>query len=236
MADKKVEKALYGPSTVEVALGAVLGLLLGGVFAAVYLVFKPVTAVKERPKEPAKGVIYHLSGKTDGNKARNWQSKATTFVNGGSIIVTEEELNAWAASLNGAPAAPAKPAAAPAAPPPAGGTPASNDFISASGLNFRLDGDKFHVSQKVLLNYYGIAKEVVMQAEGGFARSGDGFAFKPERVYLGSCPLHLLPGMTPALVRALVAKQKVSDDFRAAWVKISDMAVDGGLLKITTQP
>ncbi len=235
MADKKVEKALYGPSTVEVALGAVLGLLLGVVFAAVYLVLKPVTAVKEMPKEPVKGAVYYLSGKTDANKARGWQAKSTTFVKGGSIVLTEEELNAWASSLL-APAAPAKPGDKPATPPPAGAPAANNDFLSASGLNFRLEGDKLHISQKVLLNYYGVAKEVVMQAEGGFARSGDGFAFKPERVYLGSCPLHMLPGVTPALAKALVAKQKVPDDFRAAWAKISEMAVDGGLLKITTQP
>jgi hypothetical protein len=234
MADKKVEKALYGPSTVEVALGAVLGLIAGVVLAAVYLVFKPVTSVKEMPKEPAKGAVYYLSGKTDTNKARNWQAKSTTFVNGGSVVLTEEELNAWAASLNAAPAP--KPGEKPAAPPPAGAPAASNDFLSASGLNFRLEGDRLHISQKVLLNYYGISKEVVMQAEGSFARSGDGFSFKPERVHLGSCPLHVLPGVTPALAKALVAKQKVPDDIRAAWAKISDMAVDGGLLKITTQP
>lgn len=232
MADKKVEKALYGPSTVEVALGAVLGLFFGVVFAAVYLVIKPVATVKEMPKEPVKGMVYHLSGRTDAVKARNWQAKATTFAKGGSVVATEEELNAWAASLAAASAAPAKSAT----PPPAAAAPANNDFLSAGGLNFRLDGDKLHVSQKVLLNYYGLSKEVVMQAEGGFARAGDGFVFRPERVYLGSCPMHMLPGLTPALARALVAKQKVPDDFRAAWARISDVAVDGGLLKITTQP
>ena len=65
MADKKVEKALYGPSTVEVALGAVLGLLAGVVLACVYLVFKPVEAVKEMPKETARGVVYHLAGRNE---------------------------------------------------------------------------------------------------------------------------------------------------------------------------
>jgi hypothetical protein len=198
----------------------------------VYLVFKPVTAVKELPKEPAKGVVYYVAGRTDANKSRGWQQKVTTFVAGGSVVANEEELNAWAGSLGGAPA-PAKPAG-PAAAPAGGG--ANSDFLSASGLNFRLEGDRMHVAQKVLLNYFGLAKEVVMQAEGGFTRTGDGFAFRPEHLYLGSCPLHALPGASGALTKALVAKQKVPDDFRAAWAKISAIAVEGGLLQVTTQP
>lgn len=232
MADKKVEKALYGPSTLEVALGAVLGLLVGVALAGVYLVFKPVQAVKESPKEPVKGMVYYVAGKTDANKARNWQAKATSFVKGGSVVATEEELNAWAGSLSAAPGAapkPANPAAAAAA-------PASNDFLSASGLNFRIEGDRLHIAQKVLLNYFGLTKEVMMQASGGFARSSDGYAFRPQEIHLGSCPLHAIPGAGNALTKALVAKQKVPDDFRAAWAKITEIGVDGGLLKVTTQP
>ena len=61
MADKKLEKALYGPSMTEVALGAVLGLLLGLLAASVYLVFKPVAAVKELPKEPLRSVVYYIT-------------------------------------------------------------------------------------------------------------------------------------------------------------------------------
>jgi hypothetical protein len=235
MADKKVEKALYGPSMVEVALGAVLGLLAGVVLACVYLVFKPVEEVKEVPQEPARGTVYHLTGRTDAAKARAWQAKLTAFTAGGTVIANEEELNAWARSLEGAaapaPAAGAK-AAAPGAPPPA---PAGG-FISASDLNFRLDGQRVHVAQRVLLNYYGISKEVVMQAAGGFTRSGDTWVFRADQVYLGSCPLHAIPGAAGALARALVAKQKVPDDFRAAWSKISEIGVEGGLLKVTTQP
>lgn len=233
MADKKVEKALYGPSTLEVALGAVLGLLLGVVFACVYLVFKPVQVVKEAPKEPVKGMVYHLAGRTDANKARGWQAKATTFVNGGSVVANEEELNAWATSLSGAPAGAPRPGQKAAEPAPA---PASSEFLSASGLNFRIEGDRLHIAQKVLLNYFGLAKEVMMQASGGFARTGDGFAFQPQEIYLGSCPLHAVPGAGNALAKALVAKQKVPDDFRAAWAKITEIGVDGGLLKVTTQP
>ncbi|MCM2276171.1 MAG: hypothetical protein NDI75_15390 [Candidatus Didemnitutus sp.] len=237
MADKKIEKALYGPSTLEVALGAVLGLALGVAVACIYLVLKPVQLVKETPKEVAQGVVYYLPGKTDATKGRAWQTKQATFVSGGEIIATEEELNAWAASLGGAAPA-AAPGAAPKAPaqPGAPAAPADSAFLSASGLNFRLEGERMHVSQKVLFNYFGLTKEVILQSAGGFTRAGEGFVFQPEAVYLGSCPLHAVPGTTGALLGTLLKQQKVPDDFRAAWAKISAIAVEGGLLKVTTQP
>src|SRR5688500_75518 len=64
MADKKIEKALYGPSTTEVALGAILGLAAGLLAACVYLVFRPVLQVKEMPKEDdvVRGAIYFIPG------------------------------------------------------------------------------------------------------------------------------------------------------------------------------
>jgi hypothetical protein len=235
MADKKVEKALYGPSTFEVALGAGLGLLAGVALACVYLVFKPVQAVKEAPKEPVKGVVYYRAGNLDSAKSRSWQAKLATFMQGGAVVANEEELNAWASSLHAAPApAAAKPGekAAPAAP----ATPAASEFLSASGLNFRLDGDRLHVAQKVLLNYYGVTKEVVFQASGTFARGGSGYVFAPTEVYFGSCPLHAVPGAVGVLTKALLAKQKVPDDFRTAWAKVAEIGVEGGLLKVTTQP
>lgn len=246
MANKKIEKALYGPSTLEVALGAVLGLLLGVVVAAVYLVFKPVQTIKEPPKEIVKGVVYHQPGKVDGTKARAWQDKVATFVQGGQVVATEDELNAWAASLSGggagaakADAKPGKPAEKPKTEERKGEGAAktdNGDFLSASGLNFRVDGDKLHISEKVVLNYYGLAKEVVFQTSGTFERGGESFVFKPDSVYLGSCPVHMLPGVSGALTRAVTAKAKVADDFRAAWAKITAMAVEGGLVKVTTQP
>lgn len=226
MADKKVEKALYGPGTTEVALGAALGLFAGVVCACLYLVFKPVQPVRELPKERALGAVYYLAGRSEAAKSRNWQAKLAAFTAGGSVVANEDELNAWAGSLGGPPAA-AK---------PDGKAPANDDFISARALNFRIEGDRIQIGQKVLLNYYGISTEVILQATGGFVRAGDGFAFAPDQVYLGSCPLHAVPGATGAVIGTLLAKQKVPDDFRAAWAKLTDLAVEGGLLKATTQP
>ena len=48
----KFDRAHYGPSWVEVILGALLSLALGVVLAVAYFVARPVTLVKELPKEP----------------------------------------------------------------------------------------------------------------------------------------------------------------------------------------
>lgn len=98
MADKKIEKALYGPSTTEVALGAILGLIAGVLAACVFLIFKPVAQVKELPKEPVRGTLYFLPGSESGAKNRGWQAKQKTFAGGGSVDLVEDELNAWAAA------------------------------------------------------------------------------------------------------------------------------------------
>jgi hypothetical protein len=219
MADRKIDKALYGPSTLEVALGAVLGLLVGVLFACVYLVIKPVEAVKEIPKEPQKGVVYYVSGRADSARARGWQAKQQTFVQGGTIVANEDELNFWAASLNADTVASAR-----------------SNFISTSGLNFRLDGERLQIAEKVLLNYFGLTKEVMVVANGSFVRAGDVFAFRPRTIYLGSCPLHAIPGAGPAFARLLTRRQKVSDDFRAAWAKLAAISVEERQLVATTQP
>ena len=64
MADKKIEKALYGPSLTEVALGAVLGFIVGIVAACAYLVFKPVQQVLVMPEKAKQSisVVYYLPG------------------------------------------------------------------------------------------------------------------------------------------------------------------------------
>jgi hypothetical protein len=235
MAERKIEKALYGPSTLEVALGAVLGFGVGVVAACVYLVFKPVLRVSEIPKEPVAHVVYFKPGNESSTKSRGWQAKQKAFLAGNEVSLSEEELNAWGSTI-GTPAQ-IKPAAKPAAPPPgAKDKPAENlPFISASAPNFRIIADKLQISTKCTLNYYGLMQEVWVVATGRFEHDGDRYRFDPETFYFGSCPMHKLPALG-ALVRGpLLDTQKVPDDFRAAWAKITAISVENGLMKVATQ-
>lgn len=228
--NKKIEKALYGPSTTEVALGAVLGLVAGVLAACVYLVFKPVAQVREMPKEPVRGTIYYLPGADSNAKSRNWAAKQKQFVAGTSISVVEDELNAWAVSTFGA-----------AAKAPAPGTkaaeakPADDGIFQPGSPNFKLTDGKLQIGFKCLLNWYGLTQEVTVVTTGGFVRSGDRFVFQPETLHLGSCPLHLLPALANPLFEHLLGKKKVPDDIRSAWVKVDDVVIEGSTLKLTIQ-
>ncbi|HET7536361.1 MAG TPA: hypothetical protein VFJ90_07900 [Candidatus Didemnitutus sp.] len=241
MAERKIEKALYGPSTFEVAVGAILGFAVGVVAACVYLVFKPVIRTPQMPKEPVAHTVYLVPGNENSTKAKAWQAKQKAFLTGSEVSLNEEELNAWAATI-GTPAqnTPApKPGPKPAAKPPATekdkDKPAENQpFFSASAPNFRIISDKLQISAKCTLNYYGIATDVWVVATGRFERSGDHYRFDPETFYFGSCPMHKLPALGAIARTQLLDTQKVPDDFRAAWAKVTAISIEGGLMKVAT--
>lgn len=247
MADNKINKALYGPSMLEVILGAVLGLLAGVVAAGVYLVFKPVLQVKEMPKETSRSMVYYLPGSESSAKSKGWQAKQKQFLAGARIQVVEDELNAWADSLSSSPPAPAKPAkpAKPADKPKPGDKPAAKPdepkgpvpegFVIPAKPNFRIIGDKLQIGLKCTLNWYGLMTDVTVQATGGFRKDGDHFVFAPETVYFGSCPLHMLPAASAPLVAHIISKEKVPDEISAAWAKLNEVAIVGGTLKLAVQ-
>lgn len=239
MADKKIEKALYGPSLTEVALGAVLGLLVGFLAACVYLVFKPVIPVKELPKETALGAVYYIPGSELGGKAKGWEEKQKHFLTGGNVSLSEDELNAWsAATLVAAKPAPAAPAKAPAKPAPKEGeakpdAPVYNGIFNPGPPNFRVVNGKLQIASKCVLNWYGAATEVVVLTTGQIMRLGDDIVFLPETFYLGSCPMHLIPGAMPWLESQILGKLPVSDDLKSAWAKLKGATLDGGTVNLT---
>jgi hypothetical protein len=245
--NKKIDKALYGPSTFEVALGALLGLLVGVIAACVFLAFKPIKTVKEMPKEPALGAVYYLPGRVDGSKGRTWSDKQKQLLAGSPIYLTEEELNAWAAAISSTPPPPAaKPAAgkpapgkpAPAKPDEKSGepTPPPAGFFTAGTLVFRLTGNQLQVGTKCTLNYFGLATEFQVVATGGFTKKDNHVVFSPEKFYFGSCPLHKLPMLAGVVLPRIYASQKISDELSSAWEKVTEVAVEKDLLKVTTAP
>jgi hypothetical protein len=239
----KIEKALYGPSLTEVALGAVLGLLLGVVAAGVYLVFKPVETVKQMPKEISRSTVYFLPGSDSSTKGKTWSAKYKLFVAGKAFQLSEDELNAWV-SAGGAPPPPpkqpakpaekGKPAEAPKAEEKAEAAPATG-FLIPTTPNFRVVGDKLQIGMKCTLNYFGLMHEVVVMATGDFRKAGDQVVFVPATVHFGSCPLHMLPAASNALVGYLLSKQKRTDEMSLAWTKLTAVTIEGGLVKFAVE-
>jgi hypothetical protein len=230
---RKIEKALYGPSIVEVVCGAVLGLIAGVLTACVYLVFKPVPTVREIPKEQPRGMVYYLPGSESKVRGTAWQAKQKQFLSGTTVQLNEDELNSWlTASIKlDAPPASAKPAGnTPPPAPPAGAVP--DAIFIPSKPNIKITGDKLQLGMNCTLNWYGVMTDVTFQSSGTFTKDGDHYVYTPETVYLGSCPLHYLPGVAPLLISHIISKGKAPDEFRDAWYKLNDVVVSGTSLKL----
>lgn len=223
---RKIDRALYGPSWVEVILGAALSFLLGIVIGAAVLVFKPITVVRQMPKEEAidPKAVYYIEGTRETAKARNAAAKRQAFTAGQSVTVTEDEINSL---IPQSPAAPPAGESAPAA------STDSNDTFATGTPNIRLRDGTMQVGMPVTLNLLGLSKKFTVHAVGGFVDQGDVFVFEPETFYFGSLPLQRLPIVSGLARDKFLDPERVPEDIRAAWPKLADVSVEGNALNLT---
>ena len=221
---KKIDRALYGPSWVEVILGAVLSLVLGGLLATVYLVIKPVQTVKEMPKEKdiVRGAIYYIEGSNDATKGKQWTRKRQQLAAGESVVLTEEELNAVFAPSS----QPGKPGTE-AAPAPGGGV------LNKGTPNFRLRDGRMQIGVPCTITVLGYSQPVTVVATGTFVKDGDTFVFDPDQFHVGSLAVNRLPMVEGFVKRKLVALQVVPEDLTADWKKLANVSLEGKSLRLT---
>ena len=218
----KFDRARYGPSWTEVILGALLSMVLGVVLSAAYFVFKPVTKVKELPKEPIPGTVYYIEGSRDYSNARRLTAKQKFFAKGGSVVVNEDEINS---------------AANPVTTPQAPGTeaPPPPSAVSAGAPNFRIHDGVVQIAVPVRLKWdlANLDTVVLVQATGNFARKGDSIAFVPKTVFVGSCPVDRIPRAVDLVMKKFYESQPVPADIAASWAKLADVTVEGTTLRLT---
>lgn len=214
------DRVAHGPSWAEVIFGAILSLVLGVVIGALLLVFRPVVTAKEEPKERERGVVYYIEGVRDGSKARQALAKRKTFIEGQSISVTEEEINALIA------------------PPPAAPAPGEKDAAAAASEQFKTGTPVVRVRDGVLqigipVTVDLLGAKLVAQAQGSLVKQGDVFVFEPATMYLGSCPVNRVPYLSGLVREKVLHAYPVPDDIKQAWGKLADAKVDGAMVKLT---
>jgi hypothetical protein len=231
---KKIDRAKHGPSWIEVILGAVLSLALGVVIGAVLLVLRPVKVVRELPKDDARDpeMIYFVEGSRDGTKGREAAVKRKAFVEGKSVSVNEDELNALAGPATAFASAPVPPGGKP--PPEKPADPAA-EMIATGTPNFRIRDSVFQVGVPVTVSvsFLGFSEKVVVQARGGFAKEGDQFAFQPAEFYFGSLPLQRLPVAVKYARERFLNTPSIPEELKASWAKLANVEVEGNVLKLT---
>jgi hypothetical protein len=217
------KKNLSGPSTVEVALAAVLSVILGCALGAALLVLKPVQTVKSIPKDAASNAVFYIEGSRDFNASADLEAKRKSFIDGESVDLSEGELNVFLSSLKKS-AAPAKPGdKAPAA---------DAKVVDVGALNARLFGTKIQLGDTVTISLFGASYSFIVQATGGFVKDGPTFVFEPEQFYVGGCPMDRLIVVKDILLKKLLLAQAPPDDLVAPWGKLSDVSVTGTTLHL----
>jgi hypothetical protein len=223
---KRIDRAVHGPSWTEVVVGAVLSLLLGIVLAIVLLVFKPVMVSRVVPKEGERDprAVYYIEGQHTGSRRAEALAKRKAFLDGQSVTIGEDEINALvAAGTTPTPAEAGQPK----------GATARNDALAVGMVNFRIRDGVMQVGAPVQVRVLGLDQRIIVQARGGFAKSGDVFVFSPSELYLGSCPVQNLPFLARYVRNQFVAAQPIPADLAAAWGKLADVAIEGDVLKLT---
>jgi hypothetical protein len=221
---KKIDK---GPSWFEVGLGAFMSIVLGVVLGAAYLVFKPVQTVKAIPKDAPGGAIYYIEGAHDSNRTEEATEKRKSFAAGESVDLEEGEINVLLAS--GSPSAPAA-APAKAGQPPAPAAP--QKAFDVGSLNARIHSGKIQFADTVKFNVFSFTGSLVVQADGDFRKDGSEFAFDPDTIYVGGCPVQRLLFVRGWILKKLLFAQPVPDDISAAWPKLADVVIEGSTLRL----
>jgi hypothetical protein len=217
-----------GPSWLEVGLGAVLSIILGVALGVVFLVLKPVSKVTAIPKDAPAGAVYYIEGARDFNKTTEVDEIRKSFLAGGSVSITEGELNVILGDAT-SPPAPAADAAAPAAAKP---PPGPQKLFAPGPLNARIHDGKIQFADTATISALGVDVSVIVQATGTFSKHGSTFAFDPESFYVGGCPMQRLLFVKDWALAKLLFAQPVPDDLAAAWSKLVDVSVDSTGLQL----
>ena len=205
-----------GPSLLEITLGACLSLLLGAVIAAGYLAVQPVQSVRSMPAEPEKGVVYYVTGSESGAARAQSMRKRQLLVEGGAteIRLSEQELNAWIASSQANP----------------DGEDDESGILKVDSVNFRVADDALQIGLPCTFSLLGLNRSIIVQARGGFEKSGDRFVFAPDSLMIGGLAAHRLPVVADIVMGQVLSGQEFPEELQSAWGALSEVSVEGNEL------
>lgn len=209
------------PGVFGIFFGAVLSIALGALLAVAHLAAKPVEVVSTAPKEPVEGVRYFIQGAPAGGAGKTWERKKDQLESGaGEVVITEAEMNAWAAETF-------KPVEVEEK------DKQGTVMIIVGTPNFRVAGAELQAGVVNTVNFFGTEAPLVLQARGGFVRAGEKWRFKPSEAYLGGLPLHRVPALMSAVAdRFGMGGNKVPADLEKVLARASAITTRDGELVV----
>lgn len=216
-----------GPNTFGSLIAGAFGILLGGMvgvlIAAVYLVFKPVEEVKRLPEEDElKPVVYYIEGRRSGMDGAAWVGKRNQLISESPFEITlnEQELNQWSSSSYGQRRMDLK-------------VEYGETKIEPGIPLFRVADDHLQVGMPIEIKGLGDNRRIILQATGQFVADGESpVRFQPETVYIGSCRVPNLQGLSSAVLEGLTSLMGVPEEVGASWPTLSSATVDGDQIRL----
>jgi hypothetical protein len=219
------KKKQRGPTWFEVGFGAFLSVILGVALGAAYLVNKPVTKVTAIPKDAPASAVYYIEGERDFNKGPDVDELRKTFLAGGSVSVSEGELNLFLSDVG-------KPASSDDSQKPADKPQAPSGFITPGTLNARMKDGKIQFASMVTITVLTVSVPVLVQSTGTFSKHGSIYAFDPESFYVGGCPMQRFLFLRDWVEGSLLFAQPAPSDLAAAWSKLVGVSIDSSGLQL----
>jgi hypothetical protein len=227
---EKARKSNIGVAVSRLA-DLVVGIVLGVLIAAAWLITKPVIEVE--PGMPAAGPkagaaadrhrVQFVHGRMAPVRNADWVAKEKAFAarTPGSMQLLEQEVNRWFAQTCGDADRSVK-------------WPSFGIEINPEVPTVRFDGSLTQIAMPVTLAVMGAQRKIVLQAWGQFVSRGGAQAFVPERLCVGSCPVPADFGgawLYDRIARSLA----VSDDVAKSWAAVGSIRVEDGRMRMTIQ-
>jgi hypothetical protein len=208
------------PGLFTILTSVVLGVSLGALLAVMHLISRPVEIVSAFPKEPVPGVRYSLEGVSGSMAGTRWKIKTQRIADKapGGYSFTDAELNAWAGStFRKAEVLKDQ-------------TPR---FALLTGVpNFRIEGERLKIVTANDLIIFGWLVELVIEAEGTFAKEADGWHYVPSELHLGGFPAHKMPILASLLVKRLGTSSFVPAETVGVMASATDIGIASDALVV----
>lgn len=208
-------KSSKSRDALTLSLQLVLGIIVGVLICAGWLMQKPVTITDTPPKADRERTdrheIVYVRGLPGVGKQGDRKHKAFLARTPGEITFTEQDVNRW---LTGA-----------------YGSKERTFPIKGTGVTLgprvpavRLAGDELQIGLEIGVDREGSARTVVVQAHGRFIAKDGRQVFVPRQVYLGSCPLPWNLGGR-LLYERIASLYPTTENVNRAWAAVSHAAV-----------
>ena len=119
--------------------------------------------------------------------------------------------------------------------PKAGEAPPPVESLATGEVNFRIRDGELQISVPVTVNVAGLGEKYIVQARGGFVKDGDKVVYKPNALYVGSCPIERIPFVAGYVQDKFLGAQPIPEDIATAWAKVAGVTIEGSALTVTMQ-